>query len=288
MKDCIILVPKTAVAYRNVFPLIKEGLLHAGHTRPQQFIMPDGTVTNNMAGLTLWLTNVGEAKPTALDLKASYYVNPERYPKYDNYDAIEVPRLKDIPVDYYGPMGVPVTFLLNPDPAFEILGMLQGEFSVLDEDILGHQGKINGKALYTRVIIKRKDMNEHLHTARKAKYDELYTNPSDFIAEVKHYDLTGKYVYSPCSDFRFAAIPKYLTENYEKLGLRHYTCTCYDIGDGALRYDYDGHNVTVTKLQGNGSFDSPECTAIKRECDMVIENPPFSRLRDFIDWLNAD
>jgi hypothetical protein len=54
-----------------------------------------------------------------------------------------------------------------------------------------------------------------------------------------------------------------------------------------MRYDYDGHKATITKLKGNGSFDSPECTAIMKEADIVIENPPFSRLRDFIEWLKA-
>lgn len=287
MKKCIILVPKMAVAYKNMFPLIKGEELHAGYTRPKGFIMPDGKETDNMGGLTLWLTNVGPPIPDSLELTASYYQDSGRYPKYDNYDAIEVSRLKDIPFDYPGTMGVPVTFLLGYHPEFEILGLLQGEYGILDEDVLGHQGKIDGKSVYTRVIIKRKDMNEHLHAARKAKNDELYTRESDFAAEIAHYDLKGQWVYSCCSDYRFAAIPRYFTEHFHELGLKHYTATCFDNGNGAMRYDYDGHKATITKLKGNGSFDSPECTAIMKEADIVIENPPFSRLRDFIEWLKA-
>jgi len=287
MKNCIILVPKTALAHKNMFPLRKEGILHAGFTSPKGFIKPDGTETNNMSGLTLWVSNIGEPKPTPLPLTASYYQHPERYPQYDNYDAIEVSRLKDIPADYYKPMGVPITFLLGCHPDFKILGLLHGEFGHLDEHVLGHQGKIKGRSVFSRVIIQRIDMNKHLHTARKAKFDELFTREADFASEISHYDLRGLWVYSPCSDHRFAAIPKYITEHFQQLGIKHYTATCFDNGDGGWRYDFDGQKVTITKLHGNGSFDSPECTAILKAADIVIENPPFSRLRDFVDWLNA-
>lgn len=290
MKKCLILAPKMAVAYKNVFPLIKGGLLHTGYTRPAEFLKPDGKETDNMGGLTIWLTNMPSPKAKNLELTASFHEHPERYRKYDNYDAIEVARLKDIPIDYYGPIGVPVTFLLNPHPDYEILGLLQGEFCVLDENILGHEGKIDGKALYTRVIIKLKEhkaMNLHLHNARKAKNDELYTRESDFAAEIANYDLNGLWVYSCCSDYRFSAISKFLTEHFVELGLKHYTATCFDIGNGAWRYDYDGDKAIITKLNGDGSFDSPECTAIMKACDIVIENPPFSRLRDFVEWLKT-
>ena len=287
MKRCIILAPKPGLAYQNVFPLVKEGTLHVGHTQPKQFIKPDGSETDHMSGSTLWLTTEGKPPVKPLALNKSYYENPGKYPKYDNYDAIEVGRLNEIPYDYDGLMGVPITFLMSSHPEFEVLGLLKGEFGDLDEIVLGHQAKINGKSLYTRVIIKRKDMNEHLLTARKAKNDELYTRPFDFAVEIGHYDLQGLRVYSPCSDYRFSAISKYFKEHFMELGLKHYTATCFDNGDGAWRYDYDGQKETITKLNGNGSFDSPESTAIMKESDIVIENPPFSRLRDFIDWLNA-
>ena len=132
--------------------------------------------------------------------------------------------------------------------------------------------------------------NEHLHKAKKAKNDEYYTRLEDIEKEVSHYkdQLEGKWVYSPCDDYRWSQFTKYFTENFHDLGLSHYTATCYDIGDGAWRYDYDGETETVTKLEGNGDFRSEECTEIMKDCDIVITNPPFSLFRDFIKWLNYD
>jgi len=287
MKPCIILAPKTALGANEVFSLIKEGVLHPGFTQPKQFIKPDGSETNNMSGATLWLTNEAHPSDKPLALTKSYYDNPVAYPKYDNYDAIEVGRLCNIPFDYNGPMGVPITFLMHSHPEFEILGQLKGEFSTIGGNILGHQAKLNGKSLFTRIIIQRKTMNQHLLRTRKVSNDLLYTRESDLIAELVHHDLRGKWVYSPCSDHVTSIVPKYFTEHFHELGLSHYTATCIDNGNGAYRYDYDGKNVTITKLQGDGSFDSPECTAILQECDIVIENPPFSLLPQFIEWLNA-
>ncbi len=288
MKPCIILAPKTALGTNELFPLIKEGVLHPGFTQPKQFIKPDGAETKNMSGATLWLTNEAEPSDKPLVLTKSYYDNPAAYPKYDNYDAIEVGRLRDIPQDYYGLIGVPITFLMHSHPEFEVLGQLKGEFSTIGGNILGHQAKLNGKSLFTRIIIQRKAMNEHLLRTRKDSNDLLYTRESDLIAELAHYDLRGKRVYSPCSDYITSVVPKFFTDHFQDLGLLHFTATCIDSGNGASRYDFDGNNVTITKLDGNGSFDSPECTAIMREADIVIENPPFSRLRDFVEWLNAD
>ena len=130
--------------------------------------------------------------------------------------------------------------------------------------------------------------NEHLHQAKKKKNDEFYTRYVDIEKELSHYQdqLQGKWVYSPCDDYRWSNFPKYFVDNFKELGLRHYTCTNYDLGDGAFRFDYDGENTTITPLQGNGDFRSPECTAIKDACDIVITNPPFSLWRDFIYWLD--
>ena len=138
MKPCIILAPKTALGSNEVFPLLKEGALHPGFTQPKQFILPDGSETKNMSGATLWLTNEEHPSGKPLALTKSYNDNPSAYPKYDNYDAIEVGRLSDIPYDYDGPMGVPITFLMCSHPEFEILGQLKGEFSTIGGNILGH------------------------------------------------------------------------------------------------------------------------------------------------------
>ncbi len=78
-------------------------------------------------GNICWYTNLDHKKRhEELDLYKTY--SPEEYPKYDNYDAIEVSRVADIPMDYEGYMGVPITFLdkYNPDQ-FEIYGATESE-----------------------------------------------------------------------------------------------------------------------------------------------------------------
>ncbi len=80
---------------------------------------------------------------------------PEAYPKYDNYDAINVDKTVDIPFDYYGVMGVPITFLdkYNPEQ-FEIIG---------NEKSLGIEkgrGYVGGKRLYGRVFIRNKEVEK--------------------------------------------------------------------------------------------------------------------------------
>lgn len=130
----------------------------------------------------------------------------------------------------------------------------------------------------------------HLHKAKREKNDEWFTRYEDIEKEMQHYtgQLKGKWVYSPCDDFRWSNFKKYFREHFEELGLSHYTCTCYDLGEGAWRYDYDGVIETANRLEGNGDFRSEECTQIMKDCDIVITNPPFSLFREFIKWLNYD
>lgn len=89
----------------------------------------------------LWVQNLNQPQVEPLTLTASY--NPELYPVYDNYDAIEVGALKIIPSDYFGVMGVPITFIFKHNPQqFEIVDMLAP--------------LVNGKKKYKRVLIRRK------------------------------------------------------------------------------------------------------------------------------------
>jgi hypothetical protein len=101
----------------------------------------------------IWFTNLEHTKRhEELILYKTY--NPEEYPKYDNYDAIEVSKVVDIPMDYDGVMGVPITFLdkYNPEQ-FEILGQMAT--TKIDEFNYGYP-YINGKRIYARILIKKK------------------------------------------------------------------------------------------------------------------------------------
>ena len=92
------------------------------------------------------------------ELVFSYKENPARYPHYDNYDAIEVGKTGDIPYDYFGVMGVPITFLDKYCPEqFEILGCtyLYGDCGI-HADGTSWGAKINGKDIYKRLFIRRR------------------------------------------------------------------------------------------------------------------------------------
>lgn len=130
--------------------------------------------------------------------------------------------------------------------------------------------------------------NGNLNAAKKAKNDEFYTLYEDIENEVQHYwaELKGKKIYCPCDDYRTSNFVRYFKDNYGRIGLAGLTATNYDIGDGAWKYTYDGRDESVTRLEGDGDFRSPEITAIRDEHDVIITNPPFSLWREFFAWLN--
>jgi hypothetical protein len=98
----------------------------------------------------VWFTNLDIDKRHE-DLLLHKKYNSEEYPKYDNYNAINVDKTKDIPIDYVGHIGVPITFLdkYNPEQ-FEIVKFRKGDD---DKDLV-----INGKSPYFRIIIKNKKL----------------------------------------------------------------------------------------------------------------------------------
>lgn len=106
-------------------------------------------------GNICWYTNLEiDKRKEDLILYKSY--SPDRYPKYDSYDAIEVKPYKDIPYDYSGKMGVPVSFLTAHNPnQFEILG---ADRYVDDNRNKGKRNTINGHETYARLIIKNKKL----------------------------------------------------------------------------------------------------------------------------------
>ncbi len=165
-KKFLLIANINALTYKEIFKLIKENKLWLGINFGRGisgFIVPEhyelyGTearidkagnriVSPNSA---LWLTNLDNFKRHEdIVLTKRYYGNEQNYPKYDNFDAINVDRTKDIPLDYEGYMGVPITFLHKFNPQqFEIVRFRKGND--------GKDLSINGKYTYFRVIIKRK------------------------------------------------------------------------------------------------------------------------------------
>ena len=124
-KQFLIVGSMNAITYKEIFPLIKDNLLWLGVNGLKQFNTPEGDIKK--FGNICWFTNLLHNKRnTGIDLRMdiSYKGFEEKYPFYDNYNAINVDKVADIPVDYSGVMGVPITFLTNYKPTqFEILGL---------------------------------------------------------------------------------------------------------------------------------------------------------------------
>ena len=159
-KIFIILGNVNAITYKDSFEFIKNNLMWLGYNTVRMFNQPNGSLFETAR--TYWYTNLDISKRhEELVLYKSY--DPDEYPKYDNYDAINVDKTKDIPMDYDGYMGVPITFLdkYNPDQ-FEIVGLSAS--AGYNQDIVGipflgekdARPLINGKIIYARIIIKRK------------------------------------------------------------------------------------------------------------------------------------
>lgn len=128
-KKFIIIGNKNAITYKEIFPLLKDNSVWLGSESPFEFFTPDG-MTKRVNGLTRWYTNLDiKKRHEDLILVKKYAGHEDEYPTYDNYDAIEVSKVTDIPFDYDGVMGVPITFLdkYNPDQ-FEIVGITKTWF----------------------------------------------------------------------------------------------------------------------------------------------------------------
>lgn len=168
MKKFLIIGNCNAITYKEVFPLIKDNKIWLG-VRPATggmwFTIDDETscgtkkiVDGKLLGNTssIWFTNLDNNKRhEPLDLYKRY--TPEEFPKYDNYDAINVDKVCDIPLDYDGIMGVPITFLGKYCPEqFEIVD-INPHFFFSDVKIkqltLHNVGK---KDPYARILIKSK------------------------------------------------------------------------------------------------------------------------------------
>lgn len=141
-KKFIIMGNINAVTYKEFFPLIKDGLVWPGASfnKTMEFILPDdyqkwnyrmadGRKVGKVPTMA-WYTNLDiKKRHEELILFKKYAGHENEYLKYDNYDAIEVSKVADIPFDYDGVMGVPITFLdkYNPDQ-FEIVGITKTWF----------------------------------------------------------------------------------------------------------------------------------------------------------------
>lgn len=158
-KKFIIIGNKNAITYKEFFPLLKNDKVWIGHNSVKEFLQGDGS--KKKFGNVGWYTNVDiPTRHTPMDLYMHYYGNEEQYPKYDNYDAINVDKVCEIPEDYDGVMGVPISFMDKYCPEqFEIIGLIAGNIRGL-AGIKSSTKKdgpyIGGKLKYGRILICRR------------------------------------------------------------------------------------------------------------------------------------
>ena len=205
-KKFIILGTTNAITYKVIFPLIKDSKMWPGtnNSGSMEFTVPPHTEFHSKdagridedgikyisIGNVCWWTNLEHNfENEYIELVSSYKENKDKYPKYDNYDAINVDKVAEIPKDYKGAMGVPIGFIgqWNPEQ-FEIIG--QGRNGLADKEIrmskkfvddyyahggtgsygegsplLGYYDS-DGKATipYMRILIRNKYLNTEIYT----------------------------------------------------------------------------------------------------------------------------
>lgn len=177
-KKFIIIGNQNAVTYKEIFPYIKNNELWMGvsmNGSNRWFTAPDSyEVKENAAGYKVvngkkmffvngvtWFTNIeNKRRNEEIDLYKKY--NEKDYPKYDNYDAIEVSKVCEIPMDYDGVMGVPISFLYKYNPnQFEIVDAREVALNDKQKNkncylIKDADSAINGNATYARICIRKK------------------------------------------------------------------------------------------------------------------------------------
>lgn len=174
-KKFIIVGHQNAITYKETFKLIKEDKLWLGYGfkgGAAHFInkhyVDYATASDHKEGMirvsgVVWFTNLDiDKRHDTIILTKNY--NEEEYPNYDNYNAIEVSKTKDIPMDYDGVMGVPITFMdkFNPEQ-FEIIWTTDRGGDGMIEDLKLEHDRfdapvVNGKGIYKRILIKHKTL----------------------------------------------------------------------------------------------------------------------------------
>lgn len=160
-KKFLIIGNMNALAYKEIRPFVIGGKIWLGYGMRMSFRLHKDYVYDAKVGRqekdgsnyveirdSVWFTNLShDRKNEELPLYQKY--DPQLYQKYDNYDAIDVGKVKDIPKDYDGKIGVPLSFLLKHNPnQFELIGF--------DESLIGNRFYVGGKRKYARLVIKRK------------------------------------------------------------------------------------------------------------------------------------
>jgi len=174
-KKFVIVGHQNAISYKETFKLIKENKMWLGYGfkgGAAHFINRHyedyATANDRVEGMirvsgVVWFTNLNISKRHEELILYKKYTSKE-YPKYDNYNAINISKTKDIPMDYEGVMGVPITFIdkYNPEQ-FELIGSDYEVREGLLPEIINpiwngkiDRGYMDGKRMYARLLVKNK------------------------------------------------------------------------------------------------------------------------------------
>ena len=171
-KKFLIIGNQNAITYKEIFPLLMNNKLWIGYKfgdmafkvppdsepRETRYWQDETGQKWRSMGNVCWYTNLDhEKRHETLPLYKKY--TPEEFPKYDNYDAINVNKTSDIPYDYDGVMGVPITFMDKYCPEqFEILGITNhGDMAGIPFANGNCFAEVNGKRMYVRIFIRRRE-----------------------------------------------------------------------------------------------------------------------------------
>lgn len=182
-KKFLIIGNQNAITYKEIFPYLKENKMWLGYYNVKTFKQNDGSEKD--FGNVCWFTNLDIKKHhDTLETGCLYDDNPSKYPAYDNYNAINCDKVNEIPDDYDGAMGVPITFLDKHCPAqFEILdareyGYFDAQKNKSTYLIKDADGAIDGRNTYARILIKRKP-NDIIHLSGVHLITHRYKSPSE-------------------------------------------------------------------------------------------------------------
>ncbi len=180
-KQYLLIGNQNAITYKEIFPYIKENKAWVGYRfgdmafrvpadsepRKTRFWIDESGQKWRSLGNAMWLTNL-DIPRRHQELVLTQHYDPRKYPKYDNFDGINVQKVTDIPMDFDGIMGVPITYLkYHNGVQFEIVGEANhgsdNEFDLF-------KPKLNGKELFKRILIRR----IHHHRPKEFKILDLF------------------------------------------------------------------------------------------------------------------
>ena len=181
-KKFLVLGNANSIAYKNIFNLFIKGKIWLGVKSriAVEFIIPDyihiqgpnggidssGNKTLKVQSISWW-TNLKNGRVYEdIELTELYKGNEDKYPKYDNHHAINIDKTSEIPIDYKGVMGVPISFIdkWNPEQ-FEVLGITRSwdNNGLYNGQLKTKDPIVNGQALYARILIQNKRLNPDIY-----------------------------------------------------------------------------------------------------------------------------